>query len=55
MTRLRILLAELGLAPEETKTRIVHLAKGGPGFDFLGFGHKWVRSRGVRGVWFLAR
>jgi RNA-directed DNA polymerase len=56
--RLRVLLAELGLEPKEAKTRIVHLAEGGEGFDFLGFGHKWVRSRGVRGkrgVWFLAR
>jgi group II intron reverse transcriptase/maturase len=58
LTRLRGLLAELGLEPKEAKTRIVHLAEDGPGFDFLGFGHKWVRSRGVRGkrgVTFLAR
>jgi RNA-directed DNA polymerase len=58
LSRLRGLLAELGLAPKEAKTRIVHLADNEPGFDFLGFGHKWVRSRGVRGkrgVWFLAR
>jgi group II intron reverse transcriptase/maturase len=55
---LRVLLAELGLEPKEAKTRIVHLAEDSPGFDFLGFGHKWVRSRGVRGkrgVMFLAR
>jgi group II intron reverse transcriptase/maturase len=58
LARLRSLLAELGLEPKEAKTRIVHLAEDGPGFDFLGFGHKWVRSRGVRGkrgVLFLAR
>jgi group II intron reverse transcriptase/maturase len=58
LTRLRVLLAELGLEPKEAKTRIVHLAEDSPGFDFLGFGHKWVRSRGVRGkrgVMFLAR
>jgi len=58
LARLRVLLAELGLAPKEAKTRIVHLEQDRPGFDFLGFGHKWVRSRGVRGkrgVWFLAR
>jgi group II intron reverse transcriptase/maturase len=58
LTRLRSLLAELGLQPKEAKTRIVHLAEDGLGFDFLGFGHKWVRSRGVRGkrgVLFLAR
>jgi group II intron reverse transcriptase/maturase len=56
--RLRVLLVDLGLAPKEAKTRIVHLEEGGEGFDFLGFGHKWVRSRGVRGrrgVTFLAR
>jgi group II intron reverse transcriptase/maturase len=58
LTRLRVLLADLGLEPKEAKTRIVHLAEDSPGFDFLGFGHKWVRSRGVRGkrgVTFLAR
>jgi RNA-directed DNA polymerase len=58
LARLRVLLAELGLEPKEAKTRIVHLAEDSPGFDFLGFGHKWVRSRGVRGkrgVMFLAR
>jgi group II intron reverse transcriptase/maturase len=58
LARLRSLLAELGLEPKEAKTRIVHLAEDGPGFDFLGFGHKWVGSRGVRGkrgVLFLAR
>ncbi len=58
LARLRVLLAELGLEPKEAKTRIVHLEEGGEGFDFLGFGHKWVRSRGVRGkrgVLFLAR
>ncbi len=58
LAQLRVLLAELGLEPKEAKTRIVHLQEDGPGFDFLGFGHKWVRSRGVRGkrgVWFLAR
>ncbi len=58
LARLRALLAELGLEPKEAKTRIVHLEEGGEGFDFLGFGHQWVRSRGVRGkrgVMFLAR
>ncbi|MFU8855201.1 group II intron reverse transcriptase/maturase [Micromonospora sp. SL1-18] len=58
LARLRSLLAELGLEPKEAKTRIVHLQEDGPGFDFLGFHHKWVRSRGVRGkrgVMFLAR
>jgi group II intron reverse transcriptase/maturase len=56
--RLRTLLAELGLEPKEAKTRIVQLGEGGGGFDFLGFHHRWVRSRGSRGrrgVAFLAR
>src|SRR5271166_4005842 len=58
LTRLRELLADLGLAPKEAKTRIVELAVGGEGFDFLGFHHRMVRSRGTRGrrgVAFLAR
>lgn len=58
LTRLRQLLADLGLEPKEAKTRIVHLEEGGEGFDFLGFHHRWVRSRGwrgKRGVTFLAR
>ena len=58
LTRLRALLAELGLEPKEAKTRIVRLEEAGEGFDFLGFHHKWVRSRGwqgKRGVTFLAR
>jgi RNA-directed DNA polymerase len=56
--RLRELLADLGLEPKEAKTRIVHLEEGGPGFDFLGFHHQMVRSRGWqtgRGTLFLAR
>lgn len=58
LERLRVLLAELGLEPKEAKTRIVHLHEGGEGFEFLGFHHRLVRSRGVlgkRGVIFLAR
>jgi hypothetical protein len=58
LARLRALLAELGLVPKEAKTRIVELVVGGEGFDFLGFHHRMVRSRGVhgrRGVEFLAR
>jgi group II intron reverse transcriptase/maturase len=54
--RLRELLAELGLEP---KTRIVHLQVDEPGFTFLGFHHRLVRSQGRRGtgkgVVFLAR
>ena len=58
LTRLRELLADLGLTPKEAKTRIVELAVGGEGVDFLGFHHRMVRSRGThgrRGVEFLAR
>lgn len=57
-TRLAGLLAELGLELNTAKTGIVHLTEGGVGFDFLGFHHRWVRSRGrrgMRGVLFLAR
>jgi RNA-directed DNA polymerase len=51
------LLAELGLEPKASKTRIVHLEEGGEGFDFLGFHHRWVRacSQQSRQVMFLAR
>jgi RNA-directed DNA polymerase len=55
---LTALLADLGLEPKAAKTRIVHLEVGGGGFDFLGFHHRLVRSRGDRGkpkVTFLAR
>ena len=58
LARLRQVLAELGLEPKEAKTRIVHLEEGGPGFDFLGFHHQMVRSKGWktgRGTLFLAR
>jgi RNA-directed DNA polymerase len=59
LAQLRALLAELGLEPKEAKTRIVRLAEGGSGLDFLGFHHRLVRSQGRRGtgkgVVFLAR
>lgn len=58
LARIRQLLADLGLAPKEAKTRIVELAVGGEGVDFLGFHHRMVLSRGLRGrrgVKFLAR
>jgi group II intron reverse transcriptase/maturase len=58
LTALRTVLGELGLALKEAKTRIVHLEEGGEGLDFLGFHHRWVRSRGKRGgrrLTFLAR
>ena len=51
------MLADLGLEPKASKTRIVHLEEGGEGFDFLGFHHRWVRARSQRArqVLFLAR
>ena len=58
LERLTGLLASLGLEPKAAKTRIVHLTEGGQGFDFLGFHHRLVRSRGLNGrkqVTFLAR
>ena len=58
LERLTVLLASLGLEPKAAKTRIVHLEVGGEGFDFLGFHHRLVRSRGLNGkkpVTFLAR
>src|SRR6266545_2631543 len=57
LVALRGILAELGLALKEAKTRIVHLREGGEGLDFLGFHHRWVRARGprVQHVTFLAR
>jgi group II intron reverse transcriptase/maturase len=44
LARLTALLAGLGLEPKAAKTRIVHLAEGEPGFDFLGFHHRLVRG-----------
>jgi RNA-directed DNA polymerase len=57
LTRLTALLAELGLEPKAAKTRIVHLAEGNPGFDFLGFHHRLVRGRTPKSahLTFLAR
>jgi len=54
---LEAILAVMGLEPKLAKTRIVHLAEGGEGLDFLGFHHRWVRSRDrrFRHVCFLAR
>ena len=57
LTRLREMLAQLGLEPKEAKTRIVHLEEGGGGFDFLGFHHRLVRGRTPKSahLTFLAR
>ena len=45
LAQLTDLLAGLGLEPKAAKTRIVRLAEGNPGFDFLGFHHRLVRGR----------
>jgi RNA-directed DNA polymerase len=49
LARLTDLLADLGPEPKAAKTRVVHLEEGGRGFDFLGFHHRLVRSRGWAG------
>jgi RNA-directed DNA polymerase len=57
LERLTVLLAGLGLEPKAAKTRIVELAEGNPGFDFLGFHHRLVRGRTPKSahLTFLAR
>jgi RNA-directed DNA polymerase len=58
LARLTTLLNGLGLRAKPEKTRIVQLVEGEPGFDFLGFHHRLVRSRprrGAGGFVFLAR
>jgi hypothetical protein len=40
LAALRLILAERGLELKDAKTRIVHLAEGGEGVDFLGFHHR---------------
>jgi RNA-directed DNA polymerase len=48
----------LGLEPKPAKTRIVQLVENKPGYDFLGFEHRLVRSlphKGSSGHVFLAR
>ena len=57
LTALTAILADLGLEPKAVKTRIVRLAEGGAGLDFLGFHHRWVRASNpkFRHLQFLAR
>jgi RNA-directed DNA polymerase len=58
LAKLTTILDGLGLEPKPSKTRIVHLVEGEPGFEFLGFHHRLVRSRprnGTNGLVFLAR
>jgi group II intron reverse transcriptase/maturase len=45
----------LGLRLHPEKTRIVHLARGAGGFDFLGFHHRTRKSWKRRGRWYLQR
>jgi RNA-directed DNA polymerase len=45
---LTAILAEMGLELKQAKTRIVHLAEGGEGVDFLGFHHRYVRGNTPR-------
>ncbi len=46
-------LDRLGLRLHPDKTRIVHLARGAEGFDFLGFHHHMRESPKWRGRWYL--
>jgi RNA-directed DNA polymerase len=43
--RIEVILGTLGLHLHPDKTRIVHLARGQEGFDFLGFHHRKVTTR----------
>jgi RNA-directed DNA polymerase len=43
----------LGLRLHPEKTRIVHLARGAEGFDFLGFQHRMRESWRYQGRWYL--
>jgi group II intron reverse transcriptase/maturase len=51
--RVAAILAPLGLHLHPDKTRIVSLADGRDGFDFLGFHHRLVRSWKWRGRYYL--
>jgi RNA-directed DNA polymerase len=52
--RVAAIVAPLGLRLHPDKTRIVYLAGGVGGFDFLGFHHRKKRSRRRPGVFYLA-
>ncbi len=45
----------VGLRLHPAKTRIVHLARGAEGFDFLGFHHRMRESRKQQGRWYLQK
>jgi RNA-directed DNA polymerase len=53
--RARTVLAQAGLRVSPEKTRIVELAEGKQGFDFLGFHLRKVESWKWRGRWYLQR
>lgn len=55
MRRAGSILGQLGLRLHPDKTKIVHLARGADGFDFLGFHHHLVESWKWRGRWYLHR
>jgi group II intron reverse transcriptase/maturase len=57
LVALTAILSELGLTVKDAKTRVLHLRKGGEGFDLLGFHHRYVRGNTMRSrhVYFLAR
>jgi len=48
-------LEELGLRLHPGKTRVVHLARGAEGFDFLGFHHRVQESWKWPGRWYLQK
>jgi hypothetical protein len=48
-------LGDLGLRLHPEKTRIVHLARGVEGFDFLGFHHRMRESWKRPGRWYLQK
>jgi Group II intron, maturase-specific domain len=49
------ILDTLGLRLHPEKTRIVHLARGAQGFDFLGFHHRVCKSWKYPGRWYLQK
>jgi RNA-directed DNA polymerase len=51
--RAAAVLGPLGLRLHPDKTRIVHLAGGAGGFDFLGFHHRMCESVKWKGRWYL--
>ncbi len=48
-------IAKLGLRIHPTKTKIINLKEGKEGFDFLGFHNHMVRSKRLKGRFYLSR